>query len=422
MTDQLPHDENAERAVLGSLMIDPERRPEVTLKPDDFYIHRHRMIYEAIKELKALDYVTLSAELEKRHQLEEVGGPAYLSQLVTACEHTYNLPGYVEIVRDKASRRRYLEVARMITMGAYNGGVDAAKAMDMLTRNENIERGAVRIADGLSRFMDKVEARSKDPRDVWGISTGLPDLDTLTGGLHSQQTTMLVGAPGVGKTTLMLQMALHAARDGHAGVIYELEMDTDRLTKRLLTMLVDVPTRAMASGHMDDHWPSFTYGIELLESLPLYISDNPVNTTMEIRADVARMKSRYNVEFVALDYLNLLADNDEDNRNENTISKAIRFRQICREFDVAGISIQSMTKEGMKAVIPQLADMSGPAEVAYSADNVFFMVRDQDLAKPMFYKLLPAKQRDGDMGNRAIDLMQVPGKLGFACVTDKDTR
>ncbi len=419
MSEQIPHDADAEQAILGSILINPELRPEVTLQTDEFYIHRNRWIYDAMMELKVLDILTLSAELKKRKQLDEVGGMGYLTSLVTACENTYNLPGYIEIVKDMASRRRDIEIARMIHIGAHNGGVDRAKAIDMLTRNESVERGAVRIGEGLRVFTEEVEERAKNPRDVWGISTGLPDLDNLTGGLHKQQTSMLVGAPGVGKTTLMLQIALKAALAGHPVAIYELEMDQENLIKRLMTMLMNVPSRAMATGRMDDQWDKFYKGVETLDNLKLFINDNPVNNSMSIRADVSRMKSRHDIEFVALDYLNLLTDDDGGDRNENTTAKAIRFRQTCREFDVAGLSIQSMTKDGMKSLIPQLADMSGPAEVAYSADNVFFMVRP-DIDKPLFYTLLPAKQRYGDKGSKTIDLMQPPGKLGFVCVTDKE--
>jgi len=415
MSEQLPNDVTAERAVLGSILINPELRPQITLPADDFYIQRHRLIFEAMRDIEVLDLLTLTAELEKRHQLKEIGGQSYLLELLTSCENSFNLPGYIAIVKDKASRRRDLQIASLIAAGAYNGGVDRAKAIDMLTRNETIEHGAVRISEGLRRFTEQVEERAKDPKDVWGISTGLPDLDNL----HKQQTMMLVGAPGVGKTTLMLQIALKAAIAGHAGAIYELEMDEVNLIKRLMTMLENVPARAMSSGFMKDHWEKFYKGVETLDGLPLYISDNPVNNTIQLRADISRMKSRYDIEFVALDYLNLLTDDDGDNRNENTITKAVRFRQTCREFDVAGFSIQSMTKEGMKSLIPQLADMSGPAEVAYSADSVFILVRPE-IEKPLFFKLLPAKQRYGDKGSRTIDLMQVPGTLGFVCVSEKE--
>ena len=415
----IPHSREAEEALLGSLMIAPELLPEIVLRPKDFYIVRHQWIFQAMRDLEekkqAIDIVTLSELLEHRGQLKELGGGAYLTTLTMQSPNSYNAIHYADIVLDKANRRRDLGVANMIVEGAYNGGVDRARMVDMLTQNADNRRGAVRLSTGLKEFGDMVAERSKDPRDVWGFPTGIVDLDNRVHGLQKQQTTMFVGSPGVGKTTIMLQIALNLAKDNHPGVIYELEMDMQpRLIARLMMMLTNVPVSAMMSGRMDDHWPAFTHGIEQLEAMNLYVSDNPVMDTMRVRADAARMKAQHGIEWIALDYLNLLTDKDGDSGNDNTANKATRFRQICREFDLAGITVQSVNKEGMKAIVPHLADMSGPAEVAFSADKVFFLVQDPEIEQD--FKLLPAKQRDGDKGNKPIPLMKPKGKLTFECV------
>jgi len=414
----IPHSREAEEALLGSLIITPELLPEITTTPDEFYITRHRWIFAAMRELdkrkQAIDFVTLSEELAKHDQLNELGGQAYITALINQSPNSYNATHYADIIRDKASRRADLKIANMIAEGAYNGGVDRARMVDLLTKNSHNGRGAVRLSSGLPEFMSMVEERAKEPRDVWGYATGLPDLDNRIGGLQKQQTTMLVGSPGVGKTTLMLQIALHLAKSGHPGVIYELEMDMQpRLIGRLMSMLTGVPVRAMMSGRMDDHWEALTRGLEQLEAINLYVSDNPVMNTMQVRADAARMKAQHGIEWITLDYLNLLTDKDGDSGNDNTSNKAIRFRQICREFELAGITIQSINKDGMKAIIPHLADMSGPAEVAFSADNVFFLTQDPEIQTD--YKLLPAKQRDGDKGNAPIELTKPKDKLMFGC-------
>lgn len=417
-TPSIPHSRKAEEALLGSLMIAPELLPEIVLNSKDFYIVRHQWIFEAMMELdakkQAVDFVTLSELLEHHGQLQELGGRPYLTALITQSPNSYNAIHYADIVLDKANRRRDLKIANMIVEGAYNGGVDRARMVDMLTHNADARRGAVKLSSGLPEFAEMVEKRSENPCDIWGFPTGIVDLDNRTHGLQKQQTTMFVGSPGVGKTTIMLQIALHLAKNGHPGVVYELEMDMQpRLIARLMMMLTGVPVAAMMSGRMEKHWPSFTHGIEQLGAMNLYISDNPVMDSMKVRADVARMKAQHGIEWVALDYLNLLTDKDGDSGNDNTTNKANRFRQICREFDLAGITVQSVNKEGMKALVPQLADMSGPAEVAFSADNVFFLVQSQDVEQD--YKLLPAKQRDGDKGNAPIRLIKPKGKLTFEC-------
>jgi replicative DNA helicase len=406
----------AESAVLGAVLIAPDETiPTLTLKPEDFYIHKNRYVWEAVSRLStkrvAVDVLTLSDELERSGHLQEIGGPAYLTSLTISAPSSLNAEHYAGIVQDYARRRQDVEIANLIAKGAYNGGVDRAKVIELLTTNTGIDRGAVPVGDLLGAFYSNVEERSKNPKDVWGIPSGLPTVDKATGGWQSHTATMIAGSPGVGKTTLLLQVILEAAKRGHNSAIYELEMDNERLIGRIVSMLTGVPIRDMKSGRMENHWENFNRGIEILERLPLYISDNPVMNSMQVRADVARLKNVNGIELIGLDYLNLLTDKDNGDRNGDSIDKAVRFRSICREFAVAGISVQSVTKEGMKNVLPVLADMSGPAEVGFTADNVFFLVQEQDSQTD--FNLLPAKLRDGDTGRAPIRLLKPKGKILF---------
>jgi replicative DNA helicase len=410
MTTEL-YNRDAETALLGAVLIDPSQLHVLTIKPDEFYIDIHKAIWRAFNETSKrgdIDIITVSDELSRRGS--DVGS-AYLTSLITTSPASYNAEYYAAIVSDFARRRADLQIANLIAQGAHGEGVDRAKVIDMLTTNAGVGDGAVPISGLLSGFYTGVEERSKAPADVWGVSTGLSSLDRATGGLHKQQTTMLAGSPGVGKTTLLLQIILHAAMHGHSCGVYELEMDADRLIGRIVSMLTSVPIRDMKTGRMDNHWEAFNQGVEKLEHLKLYICDNPVMSTMQIRADVARLQNTRGVELVGLDYLNLLTDKESDNSNENVTAKAVRFRQLCREFEVSGISVQSITKEGMRAIVPNLADMSGPAEVGFTADNVFFLVGDQaDVTK---FTLLPAKMRDSDSGRIPIQLLKPKGKILF---------
>lgn len=403
----------AEDALLGAILIDPQQFHTLTVKPDDFQIERNRTVWEAfidtIKAGREIDIITVYDEIVSKGR--DIGGPSYLSALITGVPASYNAEHYADIVTDYARRRNDVRIANLIAQGAYGEGVDRAKVIDMLTHNTSVDQGAVSIGSLLNGFYTGIEERAKHPADIWGMSTGLKSLDRATGGLHSQQTTMMAGSPGVGKTTLLLQIILNATRHGHVASIYELEMDADRLIGRLVSMITGVPIRDMKTGRMENHWENFNKGIEIIESLPMYICDNPVMNTSQIRADVARIKATHGVELVGLDYLNLLTDKDSGEKNDDTTAKAVRFRQICREFKVSGISVQSITKEGMKSVIPSLADMSGPAEVGFTADNVFFLVGDQgDETK---FNLLPAKMRDSDSGRKPIELIKPKGKIVF---------
>ena len=407
---------DAETALLGSVLINPqETLALIEVKAESFYIERNRWVWEAIEVLSkkraAVDVVTVSDELERQGHLKEVGGTAYLTNIIGHVPDSLNAEHYAEIVEDYARRRNDVQIASLIAHGAHNGGVDRAKVIDLITNNSGLDRGAAKIGSLLNIFYSGVETRSKNPKDIWGIPSGLATLDRVTGGWQAQQTTMLAGSPGVGKTTLLLQIVLESAKRGHSTALYELEMDNERLIGRMVSMLTGVPVRDMKSGHMESHWMNFNKGIEMLERLPLYVSDSPVMNSMQVRADIARIKNAFGVELVGLDYLNLLTDKDNDDRNGNVIDKAVRFRSLCREFKVAGVSVQSVTKEGMKAILPTLADMSGPAEVGFTADNVFFLVQDQEMQQD--FTLLPAKLRDGDLGKKPIKIIKPVGKLLF---------
>lgn len=415
LSTAVPHSREAEEAVLGAALINPDAIRSISwLKPDDFYIHRNRWIWDAMLSLDKqgipVDLVTLGEEVEKLNLDVQT---AYVTSLINQTPTSLNIEHYAHIVVDHAQRRNDINIANQIAAGAYStDGVDRAHIIDLLTKNTNNRSGAMPIKSLLSNFYDGISERSKSPKDVWGISTGITMLDRATGGLQKQQTSMVAGAPGVGKTTLLLQLMLEAGKQGWKVGIYELEMDTDRLLARLVSMLTGVPIRDMKSGRMESHWADFNKGMTMLEQLPIYICDNPVMDTSQIRADVSRIKALHGLDLVGLDYLNLLTDRDSDDDNKNTTAKAVRFRQICREFDVAGVSVQSITKEGMRAVVPSLADMSGPAEVSFSADNVFFMVQDAD--SKIDFTLLPAKMRDSDSGKKPIPLRKPAGKIMFS--------
>lgn len=417
MTADIPHNPEMEQGTLGAVLISPDEYFTIAwLKPEHFHIHKNRYIWEAMTALverqSAIDVLTVHDELERMGRGNDVSA-GYVTGLINTFPYSYNAEHYAKSVLDYAQRRNDIQIANMIASSAYTqGGLDRAHVIDLLTKNTSAKSGALPIGGLLNDFYSELEARAKNPKEVWGISTGIPSVDKKTGGLHPQQTTMLAGAPAVGKTTLLLQMMLEAAKHGTRTAIYELEMDANRLIGRIVSMLTNVPIRNMKTGKMEKHWESLTNGIELLEKMPIYICDNPMMSTSDIRADVAKQKSLHGLALVGLDYLNLLTDHESTDDDKNTTAKARRFRQICREFNVSGVSVQSITKEGMKALVPHLADMSGPAEVGFAADNIFFLVGDTGNEEK--FSLLPAKLRDGDTDRKPISLSKPKGKIMFA--------
>jgi len=392
-----PQNIEAECAVIGSVLIDPDCFGELTLSASQFYIVRHRWIWEAFEQITSkrlpIDFVTLTTTLDEAGKLEDAGGYAYLTSLINKSPTSLNVAAYAELVRNEATNREYIRIANILATGAYNGDLDITAAIDSLIKTQLVEGGAHSLSESL-RLLDKeVEARIAKPCKVWGIPTGIYDLDESTGGLHPQETTLLVGPPEVGKTTLLLQICIDVAINQHRHVaLYEMEMDTQRLLHRAIFMLGGPSPRKLKSGYFEDgDHNKYLDAIAKLDSPYLHISDSPMMTTTQMRADLVRLRSRYPIELVGVDYLNLFADSDGRDDNERSKLRSRRFRAICREANVCGISIQSLNKSGIEKSVADIQDVSGPAEIGFDADWIYALSKDESNVK-----MVPLKGRDAD--------------------------
>ncbi len=417
----LPHSREAEEAVLGAVLINPDVYDEVAafLQPRDFYLIRLRWIWEAYTRLKEkripIDFLTVAETLDDMGRLEEIGGPAFLTALLNQVPTTLHAEHYGRIVLAHSQRRRLLTAANTIANLAYDQSVEIEQVMtgadkalreaqDAATARENINIGQV-----LSGVYDYAVERSKNPGKVWGMSTGFPDWDKLTGGLHRGQTTILSAPPGMGKTTLVMQVARNVAAK-HGVVVHELEMDKRDLGIKTYAAECGITTGEIHSGRIPaSKWEKM---VEVLENFEyprskMVINDTPGITTSQLRANIARLSRQMDIGLLVVDYVNLLTDHDTRDENENTALKLRRLRDIAREFNLALLTIQSMTKEGMDdSTAPKLNSMRGPADLQFDADTVFFLVQDKKLRK--IVHLTPAKLRHGNGERTPFDLMWDP--------------
>ena len=410
----LPHSMTAEESVIGAVLIDAEWLAMVALQSDAFYIYRHRFIWSAILSVRdrgmAVDYTTVCAELDQRGQLAEIGGAGALYDLMARSTGLDNIDSHAEVIRQMATRRRYIDLAGTIAKQAMNGGVDEAAAIEVLTSHSKGNRDGRHIAEGLTDLEIAIIERMNNPLEVWGIPFGFKDLDKRTGGMQKEQVFLLSGESGTGKTTIMLQAALSAAKAGHGVAIFEKEMSEARTLRRLIEIDCGVPNRAMLSGLSAEQLTAFKAAKARLKRLPIYINDDPVSTTADLRGVIARARTKMPIDAAYLDYLGLLGDMAPGNQNDYDQTKAMRFREMCREMVVAGFAIQDMVKaEGA----PRLQNMSGGAKVRFGADVVYFIVQDTD--NPHLHYLTPAKERDGDSDKKPVALMR-PG-LAFVDAT-----
>lgn len=416
----IPHSRAAEESLLGSLLIDPEHLRRMTLEPEDFYIIRNRWIYQTMQDLnrqgQPVDYITVCTHLDEQKRLGEIGGPAYIMGLINASASSLNAQAYAEIIKERARRRRIILAAQKLTQVSFDLdsdiGAGVAEAMDVLAKTIITQKGAVHIQNFVSAIYDEVDAATRNPRDIFGISTGFIDWDNITFGLQKGEKVLLSGEPGVGKSVLACQVLINAARAGHPGALYELEMSGKQVVRRALASHckdrynANITTQKMRQGRLtEEEIPIFTHAIEVMSQLPIYMSDASELTTTELRADLLRLKEYFGVELVVVDYEGLLGDapDQDDNARSKIISK--RMHDIAKDLDIAMIAIGDMTKEGIKQQVKGQGAVAGTARSLHDADQII-IIRKND--NPNSVRLTWEKMREGE-GDRFLDLTRIQG-------------
>jgi replicative DNA helicase len=417
----LPCNINAEEAVIGSILINPDSLKRLSLSPDDFYVTRNGVIYAAILSLyrdkKQIDFLTLYEYLDAKKQLTEIGGAPYITKFFNDTPSSLHAEGYAELVMDTSRRRTLLQIFQDGTVKAYDksSNIDLMIS-DIITRlanKANIQNGAVHISEYVSKVYDIVSDRHDHPvkaGEVSGIPSGFVDFDNVTDGFHKGEETILTAEPGLGKSLLAFQMAVNMAMSGYPGVVYELEMSGSAVAKRTLSWMTGTPTRDMDRGSMSD-WQPFVGAVEKLEKLPLYMSEDTRLTTATLRADLARLREDKNIEWFVLDYLSLLKDNKGKDDIERTAWLSSEIHGICKDLKLAGLVIHSMNKQGVRENNGSQADLSGSVRVIYDADQIIVMQKDKDLINQV--NLHWSKFREGQIPKHGVQLIKRDGLPAF---------
>src|SRR5262245_26492023 len=315
-----PHNIEAEEAVLGSLLIDPDAILQIStfLQPADFYLERHSWIYDAICVLherrQPPDLVTLSDELERRKQLDEIGGPAYLTSLINATPTSIHAEYYGHIVERTAVLRRLIEAAGKIAQLAYQDTEDVDEVVDRAEEiicgvsERRVDRDLRPIRQVLDRYYDRIEYLYQHQGEIIGIPTGLADLDKLLGGLQRSDVVVMAGRPGMGKTSLALSMALQAARQWKKRVaIFSLEMSDEQLVQRLVSAETGIDSQRLRLGNIRaDEWPTFYQAIRLLSETSIFIDDTAAISALDLRSKARRLHAEHGLDLVIVDYLQLM--------------------------------------------------------------------------------------------------------------------
>jgi replicative DNA helicase len=416
----IPHSPAIEKSILGACLLDAELVRKLDVSPEDFYITRHTWIWAALTDLSREglpDYVSVSRYLHERGHLAEIGGQAYLTQLISEVVNTNGLQAWGNKLIELSKRRKVIQVVNDTVKTAFDisSDLDTAigKTIDNLVKLSRTTNGAVHIGQVTSRVYDDIEERCRNPRDIFGFSTGLSDLDKLTDGLTKKSLYILSGEPGKGKSLLGYQICGHMANDGHPGAVYELEMPAEQLIRRDVSAKAQIKTDSMLRGKISENeWADFTAAIDVISNLPIYLSDATDWTTLSIRADLSRLKSLYGIEWCMVDYLILLNDLPNEKEYERAAYCSRQLKAIAKDLDIVLIAINSMTKNGMGNEQPGMKDLRGGGQVSYDADDIWFLMDDPQDKTGNMRRLVPVKARERDH-LEFIKLLKKPGFPAF---------
>ncbi len=419
----VPANIEAERAVLGALMIDPDAIVKVAnfLRTQDFYRERHGWIYDAMASLnerhEPLDFVTLTDELERRGQLEEVGGPAYLTDLIASTPTAIYVDHYARIVERTAVLRRLISAAGKIAELAYDESQDMDEVVDRAEQiifgisESRIHRDLVPIRAIISDVVERIDFLTRNRDTLMGVPTGFTMLDRILGGLQKSDLLILAARPGMGKSSFALSVALNAARRNNARVaIFSLEMGNEQLVQRLLSMETAIDSHRLRMGDVnEEEWPILMEAANMLGTAPIFIDDTPGITVNDLRTKARRLYAEHGLDMIIIDYMQLMTGSAGSNgRNENRqqeisyISRSLK--SLARELNVPVIALSQLSRavEARADKRPMLSDLRESGSIEQDADVVLFIYREdyylEDSDRQNIADILVAKHRHGETG------------------------
>lgn len=370
----VPHSREAEEAVIGAVLINPEAYYDVAqfLKADDFYIHRHRWIWETFTRLHEsrtpIDFLTVTEELDQQGQLAEVGGPAYLTALTSNVPTSLHAEAYGRLVEQTAIRRKMLEAANQIAKLAYQEDISVETVMDDAEKaifgvsERRTTRDLQSIQQVLADYYDRIDMLSQRSEETLGVPTGFIDLDRMLGGLQQSDLLIVAGRPGMGKTAFMLSIAKNAAQTYKKHVaIFSLEMSNEQLVQRMIAQETGIDSHRLRTGKLnEDEWPLFTHAVEVLGDTKVFLDDTPSLTPLQLRTKCRRLHLEYHLDLVILDYIQLMSGGG---RNENRVQEVSfisrNLKILARELNVPVLAAAQLSRaiEQRADKEPQLSDL-----------------------------------------------------------------
>lgn len=417
-----PHHLEAERSVLGAILLDNETLLKVmeVLEPEDFYRDAHRLIYERMLECfersEPADLVTLSNLLRAKGQLETCGGTDYLTLLVEQVPTAANAPYYAKIVREKAVLRRLVRKASDILKQCYEDPADLEQFLDEVERSifevaeDRTRKAFFSIQEIIRSSFETIEKLYERKSMITGVPSGWVDLDTITSGFQPSDLIVVAARPSMGKTAFCLDVARHAAVVENIPVaVFSLEMSKEQIALRLLCAEAQVDGSKLRKGMLrDSDFPRLTTAAGVLSESPIFVDDTPGISALEMRAKARRLKAERDVGLIIVDYLQLMRGRQGPERSrEQEISEISRsLKALAKELNVPVMALSQLNRrvEERGEKIPQLSDLRESGAIEQDADLILFIYRDEvynknpDNPKKGTAEIIVGKHRNGPTG------------------------
>ena len=408
-----PHNEEAEKSVLGSMLMDRDAivEAEDILVKEDFYQRQYGILFEAMIELyregKAVDLVTLQNKLKEKDVPETLTSLDFFRDLIDAVATSANIREYARIVHEKATLRALIRTAEGIANDCYLEKTE--KEIFDLLQNRNRLSDYVPIQEIVLNALNAIEAASKEKGRVTGIASGFTELDHMLTGFHPAELILVAARPAMGKTAFVLNICQYAAfRDDHTIAMFSLEMSKEQLVTRLMASEAMVDSQQIRTGSLkDSEWEKLLEGAALIGNSRLIIDDTATSLS-EIRSKCRRYKQVHDIDMVVIDYLQLMSGsmnrrNESRQQEISEISRALKV--LARELNIPVIALSQLSRavEARQDHKPMLSDLRESGAIEQDADVVMFLYRDEyynpDTEKKNLAEVIVAKQRNGATGS-----------------------
>lgn len=415
----LPFSIDAERAVLGSLLLNDSYLDIVVeiITAADFYAPSHKIIFEAVSELAKrkhrLDIITLQDELEKAGQLDAIGGIVYLLSLQEDIPAVGLIEQHARIIKEKAVLRELIQSATHIITNCYaqnnneiEGVLDEAERIIFQISQKRTQQSFVQLNIWLKKTFQHLSTIQSHDRHITGVAAGYKKLDEMTSGFQKSDFIVLAARPSMGKTALALSLARNAAVQDQCVGFFSLEMSAEQLTLRLLSSETGIPHQKIRNANISsEEWVELTHVAAQFGTMKMFIDDTPMQTIMDVRAKARKLKMEHNLGYLVIDYLQLLHGHKTyENRHQEVSEISRSLKALAKELNIPIIALSQLSRAVDSRVDkrPMLSDLRESGAIEQDADVILFLYRDvvyhPETEHPSMAELIIGKQRNGPTG------------------------